>query len=72
MTLPVPELIGFGGDDRIFPGSAWNFAWQPAEQKKISSFLCDALKRAEAGFTSIPQTGSFALVEDKVARGSCL
>lgn len=59
------DPIGLGEDDRIFSGSAWNFARQPAEQKKYSIPLCSALKRAVVGFTSIPQTGSIALA------GSC-
>ena len=61
--------IGLGGADRIFSGFAWNFARQPAQQKKYSFSLCSVLKRAVAGFTSIPQTGSFCLVGDDAAFG---
>jgi hypothetical protein len=39
-TSPEALGIGFGGDDRICSGFAWNFAWQPAQQKKYSSPLC--------------------------------
>ncbi len=28
--------IGFGGEDRIFSGFAWNLARHPAQQKKYS------------------------------------
>jgi hypothetical protein len=66
-TSPAP--IGFGGNERIFSGFAWNFATQPAEQKKYCFSLWSALKRAFAGFTSIPQTGSFALTGKGVALG---
>jgi hypothetical protein len=52
-------VIGLGGDDKIFSGLASNFARHPAEQKKYSVSLYDRLWRAVAGFTSIPQTGSF-------------
>ena len=42
-----PDVIvidmGLGGDDRIFSGFAWNFARQPAEQKKYSLPLCSVL-----------------------------
>jgi len=62
-------VIGLGGDDRIFSGFAWNFARQPAQQKKYSLLWCSVLKRAVAGFTSIPQTGSFCLVEDDATFG---
>jgi hypothetical protein len=31
-----PDPIGLGGEERIFSGFAWNFARQPAEQKKYS------------------------------------
>src|SRR5208282_4809793 len=55
-------VIGLGGADRIFSGLAWNFARQPAQQKKYSWPACSVLWRAVAGFTSIPQTGSLALV----------
>jgi len=70
-TSPDPIVIGLGGVDRIFSGFAWNFAWQPAQQKKYSLPLCTVLNRAVAGFTSIPQTGSFscALAEDDGAFG---
>jgi hypothetical protein len=33
-TSPDPIVIGLGGVDRIFSGFAWNFARQPAQQKK--------------------------------------
>src|ERR1039457_7119461 len=66
-TSPAP--IGFGGNERIFSGFAWNFARQPAEQKKYCFSLWSPLKRAFAGFTSIPQTGSFALSGNCVALG---
>lgn len=70
-----PDPIGLGGEDRIFWGFAWNFARQPALQKKYCFPLCSVLKRAVAGFTAIPQTGSFAcscgLAEDDAeSRGS--
>jgi hypothetical protein len=58
-TSPDPIVIS-DGDARIFSGFAWNFWRQPAQQKKYSLPLCEVLKRAVAGFTSIPQTGSFA------------
>jgi hypothetical protein len=32
--IVVVIVIGLGGADRIFSGFAWNFARQPAEQKK--------------------------------------
>jgi len=35
-----PEPIGFGGDDRIFSGFAWNFARQLGLQKKYCLPLC--------------------------------
>jgi hypothetical protein len=56
--------IGLGGDDRTFTGFAWNLARQLPQQKKYSLSLCSVLKRAVAGFTSIPQTGSLALAKD--------
>jgi hypothetical protein len=63
--------IGLGGDDRTFTGFAWNLARQLPQQKKYSLSLCSVLKRAVAGFTSIPQTGSLALAADGAAlRGS--
>ena len=61
--------MGLGGADRIFSGFAWNFAMQPAQQKKYSFSLCSVLKRAVAGFTSIPQTGSFCLAGDDASFG---
>jgi hypothetical protein len=61
--------MGLGGADRIFSGFAWNFARQPAQQKKYSFSLCSALNRAVAGFTSIPQTGSFGFGEGDAAFG---
>jgi hypothetical protein len=70
-TSPDFIVIGLDGVDRIFSGFAWNFAWQPAQQKKYSLPLCEVLNRAVAGFTSIPQTGSFAcaLAEDDATFG---
>jgi hypothetical protein len=63
--------IGLGGDDRTFTGFAWNLARQLPQQKKYSLSLCSVLKRAVAGFTSIPQTGSLALAADGAGlRGS--
>ena len=62
-----PDPIGLGADARIFSGFAWNFARQPAQQKKYSFPLCCVLKRAVAVFTSIPQTGSFCLAGDDAA-----
>jgi hypothetical protein len=51
--------MGRGGDANIFSGFASNFARQPAQQKKYWRLLCVVLKRAAAGLTVIPQTGSF-------------
>jgi hypothetical protein len=59
--------MGLGGADRIFSGFAWNFAMQPAQQKKYSFPSCRVLYLAVAGFTSIPQTGSFCLAGDDAA-----
>jgi hypothetical protein len=42
-TSPDVIVMGWGGDDRIFSGFAWNFARQPAEQKKYSLPLCSVL-----------------------------
>jgi hypothetical protein len=65
-TSPDVIVIGLGGDDRIFSGFALNFARHPAQQKEYCFPLCSVWKRAVAGFTPIPQTGSFscALAED--------
>jgi hypothetical protein len=71
VVIVVVIVIGLGGDDRILSGFAWNLARQPAQQKKYSLPLCSVLKRAVTGFTSIPQTGSFALAADGAGlRGS--
>jgi hypothetical protein len=53
------ELMGRGGEASIVSGSASNFVRQPAQQKKYWLLLCIVLKRAAAGLTVIPQTGSF-------------
>jgi hypothetical protein len=71
IVVVVVIVIGLGGDDRTFSGFAWNLARQPPQQKKYSLSLCSVLKRAVAGFTSIPQTGSLALAADGAGlRGS--
>jgi hypothetical protein len=66
-TSPDFIVIGLGRERQIFSGFASNLARQPAQQKKYSLPLCSVLKRAVAGFTSIPQTGSFCLAEDDSA-----
>jgi hypothetical protein len=33
-TSPDVIVIGLGGEERIFSGFIWNFARQPAQQKK--------------------------------------
>jgi hypothetical protein len=42
-TNPDFIVIGLGAEDRIPSGFAWNFAWQPAQQKKYSFPLCCVL-----------------------------
>src|ERR1700732_1762951 len=64
-TSPAP--IGWGADDRKFSGFVWNFARQPAQQKKYSFPLCCVWWWAVAGFTSMPQTGSFCLAREDAA-----
>jgi hypothetical protein len=59
-SVTSPDVIGFGGEDRTSLGFVSNFARHPAQQKKYSLPSCEVLKRAVAGFTSIPQTGSLA------------
>ena len=61
------DPIALGAAESIFSGSAWNFARHPAQQKKYSLPLCRVLKRAVAGFTSMPQTGSLSFSWDGTA-----
>jgi hypothetical protein len=47
------------GEDRYRPGSAWNFARQPALQKRYACPACRSLWEVSERAV-IPQTGSFS------------
>src|ERR1700739_3411662 len=59
--------MGLGGAERISLAFARNFSRHPAQQKKYSFLPCSVLKRAVAGSTSIPHTGSFAVARERRA-----
>ena len=59
-SITRPDPMGFGAADNIFSGFVRNLSRQPAQQKKYSFPACSDLKRAVAGSTFIPHTGSTA------------